>query len=163
VIFAVVPRVPGAVAWGKALLSDPPPPSLGETVVIGSTAAHPAIQMTAGVPVSVKAVNGLSAGKGRHWVGVPIKALSKGPATFTLPVASGIKVVDSLGITHTVSPKVTRVTSGKVLSSRVGLTPGRTIAGMVVFALENGRDIASVEVSLAKFEPVNVWGTVPGS
>ncbi|MFL6173551.1 MAG: hypothetical protein ACJ716_11740, partial [Marmoricola sp.] len=163
VIFGVAPRLPDAYAWGKAFFVTPAPPSLGQTTVLAQTGSHPALRMMAGIPLDVRSANGVSAGKGRHLVGVPIQVTSQGTASWRLPVASGFRVVDSLGIVHAPAARVSKVSSGRVLPSRVTLAPGRTIAGMVVFAIENGRDVSIVKVTLAKAEQAHLWNAVTGA
>jgi len=163
VIFGVAPRIPDAYAWGKSFFVTPAPPSLGQTAVLEQTGSHPALQMMAGIPLNVKSRNGVSAGKGRHLVGVPIQVTSQGATNWTMPVGGGFKVVDTLGIAHVPAAKVTRVSSGRVLGAHVTLAPGRTVAGLVVFAIENGRDISTVKVTLAKSEQAHLWNAVTGS
>ncbi|WP_281272195.1 nuclease-related domain-containing protein [Nocardioides marmorisolisilvae] len=163
VIFGVAPRLPDAYAWGKSFFVTPAPPSLGQTTIVAQTGSHPAIEMMAGIPLDVKSANGISAGKGRHLVGVPIRATSQGSTNWSMPVATAVRVVDTLGITHAPDGKVTRVRSGKVLGSRVTLVPGRLINGMVVFAIQNGREISSVQVTFAKSEQAHLWNAVTGT
>jgi len=156
-IFGVAPRVPDAFNWVTSFFVSPPPPSLGQTKVIAETTAHPTTQMMVGRPVTVKSANGITAGKGQHLVGVRVQARIKGTSIWSLPVATGFKLVDNLGVSHAPDTKVTRVSSGKVLPKKVALGPGRVADGMVVFAIPNGRQISSVQVTLDPFEPANVW------
>jgi hypothetical protein len=163
VILGIAPHVPDAYTWGKSFFVGPPTPNLGQTTVIGRTPSHPAIQMMAGVPLEVRSANGVTAGKGQHLVGVPIHATIQGSSNWTLQVASGITLVDTLGVSHSPATKVTKVNLGRVLPKRVSLVPGKMVAGMVVFAIENGRQIGSVKVALSGTDPASTWNAASGN
>jgi hypothetical protein len=157
VIFGVAPRVPDAYDWGKSFFVEPPPPVLGESAVIAQTGSHPTVQVMAGIALDVKSANGVTAPKGQHLVGVPVTLTNQGDLKWTVKITSAFKAVDTIGVPHVPASKVSKVTAGKVLPKRLQLVPGRTVTGMVVFAVGNGRDIGRVEVTLANGEPASIW------
>ncbi len=164
VIAAVVvaaPRIPHLVTWGKSFFVSPPPTALGQPIVIAGSVAHPAITVRAGLPIAVDTVRGQSAGKGSHFVAIPLETLNGGTATWSLPVATDVTIVDDLGLTHAPDPTVKRIRTGTLLGRQVSIGAGKTASGLVVFAVPNGRTVHEVLLSFDAEAP-NVWAA-PGS
>ncbi|MCW2755400.1 MAG: hypothetical protein JWQ32_2811 [Marmoricola sp.] len=150
------PHVPHVVTWGRSFFASPPPTVLGQPIAIDASLSHPALTLTAGIPTTVMTVRGQSAGKGHHFVAIPLTTLNRGTATWSLPVDTDVTIVDDLGVTHAPDPAVRKLRSGPALARQVVVPAGRAVSGLVVFNVENGRTVREVLLSFGAEAP-EVW------
>jgi hypothetical protein len=156
------PRAGGVVAWGQGLFAKEAPTTLGTAVTLEATTYHPAAKALAGAPVPVQAQGGAGAAKGEHLVGVPMRIQNDGSAQWDVPVAAEAKLVDALGVSHSVVKAVKAVKGLPLLPGVARIAPGAEVNGYVVFSVPNGRDIRSVTLGLAKAgDDVVTWRVSP--
>ncbi len=161
IVVVAAPRIPHLVTWGKSFFVSPPPTSLGQPIVIPTSVVHPALTVRAGLPVSVETYRGQSAGKGKHFIGIPLETLNGGTSSWTLPVGTDVTMIDDLGLTHAPDPTVKRLKAGTPFGRQVPIGAGKTASGLVVFSVPNGRTVHEVLLSFDAEAP-NVWAA-PGS
>lgn len=155
-VLAFAPQLVGSLAEAvPAIVHDRDAPSqLGDMVAVAAVDGRPALEFTVrSVTVTEASGPGVRAGKGNRLMAVSVRIVNTGERDWRLRGETKFSLTDYQYRTYSPVVGLGQVTVGNVLPARVKLGPGKTIEGVVVFAVPRRADLRSVIVRVGPGSP----------
>ncbi len=138
-----------------------PTAPIGATVPVPGLGSRPSLKVTAGRPVPTRSkLPGVTVTPGHHLVAVPVSVRNTGDTTWTSHADIRAEVTDTHGVSYSSDPAFTSVRGGKALPTTLTLPVHERAAGLVVFEVPRGAQVAKVQLRVGPGLPTTLRWSV---